>query len=461
MKSTYKKFFYNINEDNCGVNMTSVNKVSNSTFDNIKSTDKKAEIKPNNINYENDNVSISKNNRKKKVAIAGAVLGLITTAASLVYMIGRNPASAAKVLKGDTHIVNEAYKEGERLAKEILEKKGDFKISLDNVLQAFKTPKHKTNFGENIEQLETYMKEKNISSDSEVGKAVQNIKRNLQQHVNNLEQDLMHGRDIETSVYDKFAASQEPDLKTIRDFLDKQDDVYLKGLAKFSYEGNNVSSSVRLNSSVTECPKDVLPNDGVFFHGTKKQGKVYKEGFTPFVSNQLESSGREFGAGVYVTPDVRVAAYFSGLNGSVIPLKLGNDAKVALVNENSYRVVNDIIGRFQSERIDAEVFKKLPKDVQHAFHECLIRQVFKNAGYDAAYIPKGVKSGGGLFGIGQILTPDINEVIGTQQKQLVVFSPEKLEITSRSLKERIFDLKDKFAGIKSQIEWQRKHPLGF
>lgn len=51
----------------------------------------------------------------------------VSAAVGLAVMIGRNPAKAAKVLKGNSNFANEAYKEGEKLAEEILHKKGDFK----------------------------------------------------------------------------------------------------------------------------------------------------------------------------------------------------------------------------------------------------------------------------------------------------------------------------------------------
>ena len=56
-------------------------------------------------------------------------------------------------------------------------------------------------------------------------------------------------------------------------------------------------------------------------------------------------------------------------------------------------------------------------------------------------------------------SPDINEVLGRNQSQIVVFSPEKLEIVDRTLKERICDLKDKFSAIIAQLKYQRTHMI--
>ena len=86
-------------------------------------------------------------------------------------------------------------------------------------------------------------------------------------------------------------------------------------------------------------------------------------------------------------------------------------------------------------------YKKLPVEIQNATKECLIQKVFQKAGYDAAYLPKGVKSDGGLS---NLFNTDMNQVIGAKQRQVVIFTPEKLEIAPRTFKERVSDLKEKF-----------------
>ena len=87
--------------------------------------------------------------------------------------------------------------------------------------------------------------------------------------------------------------------------------------------------------------------------------------------------------------------------------------------------------------------------------ESIIRHIFKEAGYDAVYSPKGLKTGGGVF---DFMNPNINDVIGTNQSQVAIFSPEKLEITSRSFKERLGDLKEKYSALKASMQYQKEHP---
>ena len=336
-------------------NVSSVNTVKITTEEQDKP---QAEIKPE-IKEAEDRVEIKgkkKTNRKtgKIIGTVAAVGGLIGTAATLAVMIGKNPAKAAKVLKGNLHFSTSAYEDGSKIAEEILAKKGDFSITPESVINLFK----------------------------------------------------------DTNKPNKIA----------------------------------------------ECPKELLPNDGVFYHGTSKAKKVYETGFTPFASNQLANSGRELGAGIYVAPDTRVAAAFSGLTGNIIPVKLAAGSKIALVTEDIHKLFFDNAMKLIAERYPVEELNKLVPEVKHAVIECTMRNLFKQAGYDAAYIPKGVKAGGGLF---NFMTPDINKVIGVDQKQLVIFSPEKLEIVPRTFIQRVGDLKDKLAAFISAFKYGFQHPLGF
>jgi hypothetical protein len=233
---------------------------------------------------------------------------------------------------------------------------------------------------------------------------------------------------------------------------------------KYRFSGTSAEFGASLRHHVKDCPKDILPNDGIFYHGTSHAGKVYKNGFTPFVSNQLEQSSREMGAGIYISPDSRVAAAFSGLFGNIIPLKLANNAKIAIVDESTHRLFYDALAKFSNKELtkyytEAEL-KSMPKETINAIMECMFRNVFKKAGYDAAYIPKAVK-GGGLFNIQALFAPNVNELIGANQRQIVVFSPEKLEIVSRSFTERVGDLKDKFSAYKAMFMYSFKNPSLF
>ncbi|MCM1265905.1 MAG: hypothetical protein NC200_06870 [Candidatus Gastranaerophilales bacterium] len=439
--------------------MTKITGTQASANTQINTETKKQEIKPNDTGLKNDKVEISKKNKLKKVGLFAAATSLIGTTASLIYMIGRNPAKAAKVLRGNYKYANEAYAEGNRLAEELLQKKGEFKTSLNEVLNIFQKPEHKTVLHQDIAEMEAFFAKHNIVPDKETDTAIKTLKQNLEQHCTNIEQDLLAGREVKMyERIDEFGIANKRDFSIIQEFIQKQNIGDSFDLSwKFSeYTAKN---NTNLIPNIGECPAQVLPNNGVFYHGTMKQNKVYKEGFTPFASNQLENSCRELGAGVYLTPDVRVAAYFTNLVGSIIPVQLGKNSKIALITEESHKALSSLVDKLQIERMPKEELEKLPQDVKNALHECLFQKVIKEAGYDAAYIPKGVKAGGGLFG--DIFGGNINEAIGTNQSQLVVFSPEKIEVAPRGLKDRICDLKEKFSAMKSAIKYQQEHPLGF
>lgn len=399
---------------------------------------------------EKDTVHLSK---AKKFGIAYVAGSLILTGMSLAYMIGRNPAKAAKVLKGNNNIVNKAYEEGNKLAENILHKKGEFKTTINTILETvFKKPEYKTAMHQDIAQIEELLKKNNVQMDKDTEKSFKILKQNLEQYCTNIEQSLGNGTSVKT--VQEFIKNNKGDLDTIGEFLRKQNSSEFIGL---SYNFDTLSSEGRVGliPHISECPTNLLPNNGTFFHGTKNAKAVYKNGFTPYVSNQLDTASRELGAGIYVTPDVRVAASFSGLNGNIIPVSLSKDAKIALINENSSKILHEQASALVAERMSKEEFKKLPKDVQNAMQESIVQHIFKEAGYDAVYSPKGLKTGGGVF---DFMNPNINDVIGTNQSQVAIFSPEKLEITSRSFKERLGDLKEKYSALKALMQYQKEHP---
>lgn len=399
---------------------------------------------------EKDTVHLSK---AKKFGIAYVAGSLILTGMSLAYMIGRNPAKAAKVLKGNNNIVNKAYEEGNKLAENILHKKGEFKTTINTILETvFKKPEYKTAMHQDIAQIEELLKKNNVQMDKDTEKSFKILKQNLEQYCTNIEQSLGNGTSVKTAQ--EFIKNNKGDLDTIGEFLRKQNSSEFIGL---SYNFDTLSSEGRVGliPHISECPTNLLPNNGTFFHGTKNAKAVYKNGFTPYVSNQLDTASRELGAGIYVTPDVRVAASFSGLNGNIIPVSLSKDAKIALINENSSKILHEQASALVAERMSKEEFKKLPKDVQNAMQESIVQHIFKEAGYDAVYSPKGLKTGGGVF---DFMNPNINDVIGTNQSQVAIFSPEKLEITSRSFKERLGDLKEKYSALKALMQYQKEHP---
>lgn len=423
--------------------MSSIDKITNikinsntNTFTSNSQLTKLPEQTPDTIELSN------KRAKKKKAGIVVALSTLVTATLALACMIGRNPAKAAKVLKGSSQIMDDAYVRGNKLADDILNKQGEFKTSVEDLLKIFKKPKHKTKLHEDITNLEEYIRKNNIPEDSDLVKAIKEFKGNYEKYITDLEKKLKTGETIDEYKLGKaFAEENSEVLQNIRknlgfDYADRS-----------RFHIYDVATSSKIRNYIKECPAEMLPADGIFYHGTRKPRGIYKEGLTPFKSRQAGKFTRELGAGVYITPDSKVASYFSGLMGDIIPIKMQKGVKVAYLDEATYKTFNTKVNKFLSERISMDEFKRLPQEEQNTMVECIVNKIFTQAGYDAAYIPKGVKGGG----IMAFLMPDINKVIGRNQQQVVVFKPENLEIVSRSFSERVNDISDKFNTLRHAI----------
>lgn len=407
----------------------------------LNSSTKQKNISTNSLKFEHDKLELStKEKYKKNAVLITASTGLTLSSLSLGIMIGRNPAKMAKVLHGNSTFINKAYEKGNKIADDILNKTGDYKINLPTVLKIFEKPTYKTGLHADIAETESILAKNKIAQDKNTIRAFKLLKQTLNRHCNTVEQELLKGNKVnEKKRQELFSRVSKPYLSTINNFLENNltnsKDLQMK------FKPSNAAMRSQLKSYISECPQNALPTNGIFYHGTKKANKVYATGFNSYTSNQLSREQRELGAGVYVTPDVRVAAHFSGLNGDIIPIKLTKDSKIALVTEQSHRDLHRRLLPFSNERYPLKEFKKLPVEIQNATKECLIQKVFQKAGYDAAYLPKGVKSDGGLS---NLFNTDMNQVIGAKQRQVVIFTPEKLEIAPRTFKERVSDLKEKF-----------------
>ena len=423
--------------------MSSIDKINNikincnsNTFTSNSQLTKLTEQTPDTVELSN------KKAKKKKVGIIIALSTLATSALALACMIGRNPAKAAKVLKGSSRVMDEVYVRGNKLADDIINQEGKFNTSVDDLLKIFKKPEHKTKLHKDIVNLEDYIRQNNIAEDSDLVKAVKEFKGNYDKYITDVEKKLNNGEIIdEYALGNNFADNNKELIDRIRTNLSLD----YAGRSKFyTYD---VARSSKIKRYIAECPSDVLPSDGIFYHGTRKPKGIYKKGFTPFKSRQSGSFSRELGAGVYITPDSKVASYFSGLMGDIIPIKMQKGTKIAYLDEATFKEFHKRVNTFLSERISMEDFKKLPQEEQNAMVECIVNKIFTKAGYDAAYLPKGVKGGG----IMAMIMPDINKVIGRNQQQVVVFNPENLEIVSRSFSERVCDIRDKFNVLKHVI----------
>lgn len=407
----------------------------------------------------------TKNNKLKKFAKHMLIAQAAAAAVLIAISIGRNPAKAAKVLRGTSNIVQPAYNKGAELLDGLMAKAGNFETSFDDILQMFKPEKNSTKLADALDDVEALIKKSGAEPDAKIMDAISSLRENLKKFTGEIQESLVKGESV--SVYDKtreFEVSNSKTAGIIKDFLNDFRYDKMDFASRYSEEGNAVhelentfgykfSSAIKLKTIVPECPEDVLDITQTFYHGTTNSSKVYKNGFTPYVSNQLTRAPREIGAGVYTTPDKRVASSFAQFAGNIIPVKLDADAKVAFMDENNYRNFTYKIHEFLNERMSRSALDALPKDEKNAMMELLYQKAFKDAGYDAVYVPKGVHTGLNLFG------GNINEMCGVNQSQLVIFSPEKLEIVSMGLKERLSDVGTKFKALMQSIKYVQDHPL--
>lgn len=446
------------------------NKISNITAakTEVNTTKQTQEQKPN-LKSENDSVEIKnkKKNRNKKIALGAALSAMATAAIALAIMVGRNPAKAAKVLKGTSEIFEPAFKDGQQLMNKTLSKTGNFATTFDDVLAVFKKSDKKSVFNESLDSFGAFISKQENKVSDEVKDAYAMLKKNLDDFHKKIEQDLIQGKKVDYTVGEKFAKENSEHSSVIKNYLDdismkaSLDSTQYQEATKLRQRFDNFSIEydVKPFAQIKDCPKDILPADGIFYHGTAKTKNIYQKGFSPYASRQVEQYSRELGSGIYVTPDINVAANFSGLSGSIIPVKISGDSKIALVTEDVYSTLSQKINKIINERFTKTEWEAIPKLQRNTFMESMFNKAFKDAGYDAAYLPKGVKGGGGLFE--GLLTPNVNEVFGRNQSQVVLFTPEKLEIVPRTFKERVCDLKAKFSALKAQIIYAKEHPYGF
>lgn len=364
---------------------------------------------------------------------------------------------AVNEVRGTSKILNPAYAEGERLVEEIFKKEGDFRTTVETLLSLFKPKEHKCYLSIIIAKVEKYLSQIGECVEPELPVELAKLKQNLAKYTKEAE-----GK-IRTGEYSKikfdFAKKFEKDNKPLADKIEELLNATDKRFWRASYDKPEFrdvkqpwfdlsQSGCIIFDSIEKCNLEDLSSNGIFYHGSPKPGKVLKEGFTPFTSKQLNKGARELGAGVYTTPDKKVAAFFAGLRGGIIPIKLDNNTNVAFVSEDAFIELSSIANKFIGERLPKKQIDKLPKEIKNAMFECFIRKVFLDAGYDAAYMQKAMRFGG-IFNLDFLLSPDINEVIGRNQSQLVIFSPEKIKILPRTFLEKIRDIKLKIESKKN------------
>ena len=405
--------------------------LSNSVKENKNPQTRSLEIKPIERSKKDKNFFLS----HPKLSLLGVgLIGLV------LFSIGRNPKTLAKVIKGTSKAINPKHIEANKVADEIISKSkqnGDF----DRVLKRlFNKPNHRSELSEVIADLNIELQNKKIPPESEIFSCVKQLKKKLNSYLDGVEADLLLGKSGYLEKSKAFVKNNEELISRISK-LAEQHNLYLP---------RDISrASASIISGIVPCPKDFLPSNGIYFHGTMRAKGIYKNGFSPFASNSLFC--RELGAGIYTTPDVKVASHFAHSWGTVIPVKLNPQAKVAYVDEAMFNSIADEVKFLLIKHLNLKSSDAAMKAISD-YSGALTRKLFVEAGYDAAYMPKAFKSSG----VFSNLMPDVNKIIGRQQSQLVVFNGEQIEIIDRKLLDRISDTKYKFLGIGDTVKYAWK-----
>ena len=243
------------------------------------------------------------------------------------------------------------------------------------------------------------------------------------------------------SYYDKFRKNNISDINELRSFVNQEQSARLKKFKKtlgceddtdkalavyreitdLSYKLEDYNRLSLYNEKIGEVSDKIIHKGQIFFHGTKKQNTIAKNGFHLIPkAKQAALASRELGLGVYLTPDKRVASTFAGLRGGILKLK-ADTKKVAAVNDD------------QMSKLSSVVRSKLGFNATPAKYELLVSELFKRNGYNAVYAREALGKND-LFSFNQRL---VDALAGGKQSQLVVLNPEDITILNKSFKEKI------------------------
>ena len=262
----------------------------------------------------------------------------------------------------------------------------------------------------------------------EAERALKLLKEKATMFADRMDRAIACGKEPAAKDYYKDFQRVHSDLfQTISDFLETKltgsyyDEGYQKiwELKKSLFRPARIKSHADLMycGKITQTEKSILPADGIFYHGTKHEHRIEKEGFRtrPKFIQEFLGMSRELGDGVYFSPEKEVAAFFAGLNGGVVKAKVNNLKPASINSRQLSSMIDEIYGEFGA---DANIDK-------------LIKELFKRNGYNAAYAQKELSK--------HLVSASIDTVIGKPQSQLAVYNPQDICILSKTKSERRAD----------------------
>ena len=345
--------------------------------------------------------------------------------------------NAFKVFKGSkasAKATEQLYKKASAVVDSIPEAKLQ-----ETVGKLFKSQGSKNTYFEDLENIQKAVSEYNAPQ--EVRQAVENIKAKANSYVAECEEGALSGKVRENYTYESQIRN---DLYTIEDYANEigNNGILQNNLEKMEYSTKILQDllKVRQNSPfdarIGKLKDGILPKDGILYHGTKQPRAILKTGFSELRSNQVHKSSREFGAGVYLTPDKKIASHFAGIRGRILGVKA--DVKnTAMVNDKQFSGLT----REAASLLSQTGYEAGTKE-GNAILELIMKKLFNKAGYDSVYTSNSMASG--------IFAKSADEWLGRAQSQLVVFDGAK--VTSAGKKTFTQKIKDELLQIGTRFK---------
>lgn len=294
-----------------------------------------------------------------------------------------------------------------------------------------------------LDDFKKYCTDQNIKLAPEVEEAYQTIEHKATLMADRLNVAVAKGKSLKNS-YDygkRFFSNNEKSVKILEKQLDDMERQLKKKLENFDDPDWSKNFSMRCeissikndfqtnfmygqnfhNPKIVELAKGILHDGQVFYHGTKHQSSIVKNGFHLMPKkHQAKVGSRELGEGVYLTPDKKVAAHYAGLRGGILHLDVKLN-KVAAVGQDN---IDNIMCAFVNNINDFQ------NKINPLKIELLIKELFKRNGFNAAYTKEA---------IGNVILQDpklVDAIIGRKQSQLCVFDTSDIKILEKTFKDK-------------------------
>jgi len=288
-----------------------------------------------------------------------------------------------------------------------------------------------TPFVKKLKSLRAFCKKNNIELSDDVAKSIQILSKRGKLFAQKMNEALSKGLNPQNQgkYTQKFVKINQKEFDTIKKFIESlppEAQVQFKSLYNFE----TMSSKMLYDERIYQVSNNVIKRNQTFYHGTKSQEKILKNGFSS-TSGQAVAA-REIGEAVYLTPKKRVASFFAGLKGSILKLRV-NTKKVAAINDaQQTKIIEEIMGN--SGLSIEDTTNPLVK-------ELLIKNLFTRNGYNAVYASRALTPNTDSI-LQPLITGNqsiVNAVTGGKQSQLAVFDPKDITILRKTMKEKIKD----------------------